>query len=174
MKSNIILGVITILFSVFFLIFTMQLPEARASSVVGPAGWPSVILTFMLIMGILQIVKTVREHKKAIGEPTKISTEEEKLPEVQCKDNEKIIGSHWYVLIAIAVYVLLLPIIGFLVVTPILFFFLAWLFGMRKKRHLISTTVASYVIFVLLFIYALGIPFPRGIGIFQTLSFWIY
>lgn len=174
MKSNIVLGVITILFSVFFLIYTLQIPEARSSSIIGPAGWPTIILTFMLIMGILQIVKSVRETKKVTNKSEEDTSLNEELPQVEGKDNEKVSGSHWYVLAAIALYILLLPIVGFLVVTPILFLFLAWLFGMRKKIHLISTTLVSYIIFILLFIYALNIPFPRGIGIFRTISFWIY
>jgi uncharacterized protein YqhQ len=174
MKSNIVLGAITILFSVFFLIYTLLIPEARSSSVIGPAGWPTIILTFMLIMGVLQIVKSVRETKKAVNNGEDDISLDDDVPQVEGKDNEKISGSHWYVLAAIALYVLLLPIAGFLVVTPFLFLFLAWLFGMRKKIHLIITTLITYIIFILLFIFALGIPFPRGIGIFRTMSFWIY
>jgi putative tricarboxylic transport membrane protein len=174
MKSNLVLGVITILFSVFFLIYTAQIPEGRSSTVIGPSGWPIIILVFMLAMGILQIIKTVLDAKKATDAIEVVSNVEEELPQVEGKANEKVSGSQWYVLIAIGLYTLLLPILGFLVVTPILFFFLAWLFGMRKKLHLITTTVVSYGVFILLFIYALGIPFPRGIGIFQTLSFWVY
>lgn len=174
MKSNLVLGVITILFSVFFLIYALQIPEARSSSVVGSAGWPIIILTFMLVMGILQIIKTIRQTKRDCNKVAEELSENDNEQQVEGKDNEKINGSHWYVLVAIALYVLLLPIIGFLFVTPLLFLFLAWLFGMRKKIHLIMTTLLSYIVFVLLFIYALGIPFPRGIGIFRTISFWIY
>jgi uncharacterized protein YqhQ len=159
---------------VFFLIYTLQIPEARSSSFIGPAGWPAIILTFMLIMGVLQIVKSVREAKVVRSNGEKDTNSDEDLPEVEGKENEKVKGSHWYVLAAIGLYVLLLPILGFLVVTPILFLFLAWLFGMRKKTHLIITTLTSYILFIALFIYVLGIPFPRGIGIFRTISFWFY
>ncbi|MFD2043560.1 tripartite tricarboxylate transporter TctB family protein [Ornithinibacillus salinisoli] len=177
MKSNLVLGIITILFSVFFLIVSLQIPEARSSTVVGPAEWPKIILIFMLILGILQIIKTVREHKKSVQDKQKSgmdSNEDVELPQVKGRVNESINGSHWYILVAIIVYVILLPIVGFLFVTPFLFFFLAWLLGMRKKVQLFMTTLVSYIIFILLFIYVLGIPFPRGVGIFRTVSFWIY
>ncbi|SHG15859.1 tripartite tricarboxylate transporter TctB family protein [Ornithinibacillus halophilus] len=175
MKSNLVLGFITILFSVFFLIKSLQIPEARSSTVVGPAEWPIIILTFMLIMGIAQVIKTILDHKKGAFDVAESSNEEdEELPSVQGKIKEGTGGSHWYILIAIALYTILLPIVGFLVVTPFLFLFMAWLLGMKKRIHLLLTTVGSYVLFIALFIYVLGIPFPRGIGIFRDLSFWIY
>ncbi|MEN2769030.1 tripartite tricarboxylate transporter TctB family protein [Ornithinibacillus xuwenensis] len=174
MKSNLVLGVITILFSVFFLVIALQIPDSRTSTIIGSAEWPTIILVFMLIMGILQVIKTILESKKSAIASDENTDDGEELPQVEGRANEGLKGSHWYILIAMAIYVALLQVIGFLFATPLLFLFTAWLLGMRKKMMLILSTVISTVIFVVLFIYVLGIPFPRGIGIFHTLSFWIY
>ncbi|WP_053072057.1 tripartite tricarboxylate transporter TctB family protein [Ornithinibacillus contaminans] len=174
MKSNLVLGSITILFSVFFLIMTFQIPDSRTTTIIGSSEWPMLILIFMLIMGVLQIIKTVLESKRSVANLDEGTEEEEVLQESQGRVNESLKGSHWYILIAMAVYVALLQFIGFLFATPLLFLFTAWLLGMRKKSHLVLTTVISTVIFVVIFIYVLGIPFPRGTGIFQTFSYWIY
>lgn len=174
MRANIITAVLTILFSVFFLISAMNIPNHRSSVVIGPTEWPMMILGFMMAMGILLIITSIKEHKKGIstsGATVELSGDE-LMSDLR---NQNIVsGGHWFILLAIAIYIILLPIIGFLFATPILFLFLAWLLGLKKKRILILVTVIAMVIFVLLFIYALNIPFPRGIGIFRSISFLIY
>ncbi len=152
----------------------MNIPDLRSSVVIGPEEWPMMILGFMLIMGILLLITTVKARNKGMsagGEAVELSGEH--LANKQKNPNIVNVG-HWFILLAIALYILLLPLIGFLFVTPALFLFLAWLLGLKKKRTLVLVTIIAMVIFVLLFIYALNIPFPRGIGIFRTISFFIY
>lgn len=174
MRANIITAILTILFSVFFLISALNIPNDRSSIAVGPAEWPIMILSFMMAMGILLLITSIRDHKKGIsenGEAVELSGDDL----IGDRRNPNIVkGGHWYILLAIAIYILLLPIIGFLFVTPVLFLFLAWLLGLKKKRILILVTVIAMSTFVLLFIYALNIPFPRGIGIFRSISFLVY
>ncbi|WP_096190378.1 tripartite tricarboxylate transporter TctB family protein [Evansella halocellulosilytica] len=183
MRANLILAIITIIFSIFFLIVALQLPETSSTTTVGPAGWPIIILVFMLSMGILLLINTILKLKKnngtdedeqrneytvegaqdAVESPVQLST-----------DNPHIKYRHFYILISIAVYILLLPVIGFIIMTPILFFFLGWLLGIGSIIKVAVITIASNLLIFTVFIYLLNIPFPRGVGIFRSLSFFIY
>ncbi|MDW0111151.1 tripartite tricarboxylate transporter TctB family protein [Sporosarcina aquimarina] len=174
MRANIIIGTLTILFSVFFLIVASGIPEARRAESVGPGEWPVIVLSFMLVMGSLLIITSIWKQKKGID--LELATDEFTNEDIQdFKKNKNVVnGAQWYIVLLIAGYILLLPIVGFLVVTPILFILLAWLLGLRKKILLIGFTIVSTGIFVVLFIYLLNIPFPRGIGIFRSMSFLVY
>lgn len=174
MRANIIVGILTILFSVFFLVVALGIPESRSSVAVGPAEWPIMVLAFMLVMGVLLVITSVLKQRKAVH--TGLADDEvTEVTQLAVKKNNNIVtGGQWIIVLMIAGYILLLPIIGFLFVTPLLFILLAWLLGLRKKILLVSFTIISSGVFILLFIYLLNIPFPRGVGIFRTMSFFVY
>ncbi|WP_181350844.1 tripartite tricarboxylate transporter TctB family protein [Thalassobacillus sp. CUG 92003] len=173
MKANFTLAIMTILFSLFFLVVALRMPETNSSTPVGPAEWPIIVLTFMLIMGIMLFIKTFLEVKRGTNVSEESTGQDPEL-DVNAKEKEGMDHSHWFILAAIAAYVFLLPIVGFLIVTPLLFVFLAWFLGIRRISHLVTMTVAGSAGFLVLFIYLLGIPFPRGTGVFRALSLFVY
>lgn len=59
MAGNYILSVTAILFALFFLFFSAQLPPAHSPGDIGPGGWPSTILVLMLVLGVVLLVKTL-------------------------------------------------------------------------------------------------------------------
>lgn len=172
MRANYLLSIITIVVSVFFLVAAFQTPETASSTNIGPMGWPIMILLFTLLMGILLLLTTwVEGRKKDQHDKDHITSD---VYEAPTEKNFHMKNRHFYILVSIAIYVLLMPVVGFIVVTPVLFFFLAWLLGMGKILKVAAVTIASNIVFVIVFIYLLGIPFPRGVGIFRSFSFLIY
>ncbi|PYZ95947.1 hypothetical protein CR205_16355 [Alteribacter lacisalsi] len=177
MKANIILAVITILFASFFLVQAFQMPSRANPGTVGPAGWAIMVLTFMLVMGIILLVKEVWVMKKGTADAAETDKTEEQTETVSPGKSAGTLSlkyRHFYILAAIAVYIMLLPILGFVVVTPLLFFFIAWLLGMGKIVKVAIISLASNVAIILVFIHVLNIPFPRGTGVFRSISFLIY
>ncbi|SFB01613.1 Tripartite tricarboxylate transporter TctB family protein [Lentibacillus halodurans] len=172
MRANYLLAIITIVVSAFFLVVAFQMPETNSTTTIGPMGWPIMILLFSLVMGVLLLLNTWlkgRKKTELIYNDIQSSDKNE-----VTKEKFHVKNRHFYILVSIAIYVLLLPILGFIIVTPFLFFFLAWLLGMGRLLKVAAITIVSNIVFVVLFIHLLGIPFPRGIGIFRSLSFLIY
>lgn len=162
------LGIVTIVLSIVFLIISITSP-VRSSSIIGLNLWANIILTFMLILGILQTVRMVRQLKsKSVDNNTK-------LEQTDKNDDNNLCGrNNWYILIALGLYALLLPYLGFAVVTIILVIFLAWILEMLKKSQAIITAVLSNAAFILIFAHLLNVPLPKGIGIFRVLSSLLY
>lgn len=166
MKENFILGIGTIILSVFFLIINFTSP-VRSSSIIGANSWANIILTFMLVLGVLQIIKTIRQLRdKSTDQDTEVFDNKEKRT-LQSRN-------HWYILGALILYAFLLPYLGFIVVTTILVFFMAWILGMSKKSQILTTSVLSNAAFILIFAHLLNIPLPKGVGIFSVLSSLLY
>ncbi|SFD90321.1 Tripartite tricarboxylate transporter TctB family protein [Lentibacillus persicus] len=171
MRANYLLSIITIIVSVFFLVAAFLTSEAASSTNIGPMGWPIMILLFTLLMGTLLLLITWVKGRNTDQQDKGYIPSDDEAPE---NKHFHMKNRHFYILASIALYVLLLPVVGFIVVTPVLFFFLAWLLGMGKILKIVAVTVASNIVFVIIFIYLLGIPFPRGVGIFRSFSFLIY
>ncbi|GAK11688.1 tripartite tricarboxylate transporter TctB family protein [Geomicrobium sp. JCM 19039] len=163
MKYNGILSIIVISLSIFFLVMTFNLPDTESAGTINASVWPMMILFVMLLMGILLALRTYRERAKGhIKEPK----ESESKPE-----NPQY---HWLVMAVLAGYTLAMPLIGFLVATPLFIVLLALVLGMTKIRSLLLTSFISHGAAVLLFLYGFNIPLPRGIGFFRSFSFLIY
>jgi hypothetical protein len=166
-RSNAILPVSVIILSSVFIIITFNLPETESTGTVDARVWPLIILSIMLAMGILLAIRTYRQVKAGIEN----SAEDE-----PSQANPKTIkpNNHWLMIAILVAYVLAMPVMGFLVATPIFLILLALALGMDRLSYLILTAGITHVAAVVLFIYAFNIPLPRGVGFFRTLSFLIY
>lgn len=162
MKKNFIFSILTIFISGFFLIISLLNP-ARSSTIIGPNAWPNVVLTATFILGVQQLVKAIIEFKNHV-----IEIENDK------EEDKLLKNKYWYILGIIAVYVFVLPYIGFIFTTFILMILLFSIFGMRKKIHAFIGAVASNILFIVLFAHLLNITLPRGISVFEQLSFIFY
>ncbi|MFB4158829.1 tripartite tricarboxylate transporter TctB family protein [Geomicrobium sp. JSM 1781026] len=165
MKYNGILSIIVISLSIFFLVMTFNLPDTESAGTITASVWPMIILFVMLLMGILLALRTYRERAKGhIEEPE----------ESESKSKPANPNYHWLVMAVLAGYTLAMPLIGFLVATPLFIILLALVLGMTKIRYLLLTSLISHGAAVLLFLYGFNIPLPRGIGFFRSFSFLIY
>jgi hypothetical protein len=74
----------------------------------------------------------------------------------------------------IAGYLIFLPYIGFLVLTPFMMMAFMYLLGERKKIWIFSLPFALTVSIVLIFTKAMYVPLPRGAGFFLKISQLVY
>ncbi|MGM1016259.1 MAG: tripartite tricarboxylate transporter TctB family protein [Actinomycetota bacterium] len=169
---------------------TMTVPEGTA--VPGPQFFPTIVAVFLYLVGIalaIQVLMTPRRSHVA-DDPTEISDEmlaglgslditaeirvvspEELVPEVsnQPRIDWRTLG---ITVGALVVFILLLPILGWLIMAAALFWTIAWAFG--SKRPLFDIAVAALVAAFtqLAFGAGLGLALPAGIleGVFAWIS----
>ncbi|WP_102346302.1 tripartite tricarboxylate transporter TctB family protein [Bacillus sp. Marseille-P3661] len=174
MNSNLVLSIITIVFSVIFFIYSKTLPAPEDAEKIGAGGWPSTILLLMFILGVWLLVRTLLEKKKeTVSTVSKVENNSN-------GDSKEIVEppmfskNHYIVTFILVAYAIAVPIIGFLIATFLLVLSLAWLLGMKRKRNLAITSVASSLFFIYLFTIVLQLPLPRGWWLFREISLLFY
>ena len=160
--ANIRLSIMTIVFSCFFLIFSLALPPSRTTEGIGPGGWPTTILVLMLILGILLLIKGIRERNQSTAQEKKDSA-----PEVHP-------FRHWVITGITALFILCIPIFGFVITLPLFLVTVALILGMKRKVSAISFSLISSALFIYLFTHVFQVPLPRGTGIFRSFSLLFY
>lgn len=180
--SNIFLSVFTIIFSLFFLIESFNLPASRSAGTLGPAAWPTVLLSLMLIFGICLLINSIisflkdkKAQESGFTEANGELIKSETIIESEEMEGE-IVFPYRYLFIfgTIFVYLILLSFIGFVLSTPLLIIAIAMFLGMRKIPQILSTSIIGSAALVYVFILVLNIPLPRGVGFFRDLSILLY
>ena len=128
----------------------------------GPAFWPRFILgSIILLSGIVSvgmIHKIVKE--KAWGES------------LLTMDRGKV---RFFAAIGLCVaYLALLPVLGFIAVTPLFMIAFMLLLGEKSKGYIIGVSIAMTGIIVVLFTKAMYVPLPRGVWLFREFSLLFY
>jgi len=144
-KAHLISVVIFILFSIFSLYLSSDLPDSRRG-VPGPAVWPIIISCAVLISGCIFFIKIFRKKE---SEPLELFN----------SDNIRV-----YITMGIlVVYLILMNMIGFVVTSLVLIFGLfTWFSDIPlMKRAIFSFAIVGIVYGV--FNYALNVPFRFGI-----------
>lgn len=180
---NMILSVVTIVFSIVFLIYANTLPEGRpGSGTWGPGAWPALMLSLLLVMGTLLLIKTVIRRKKEQTEDQETDHESAHIESTQSEHVETEIlepdvvypSRYWVIFGLIILYTFLMGYIGFTLSTLLFIFFATKVMGMQKWLSSLMTTVISTGAIIFIFANLLAVPLPRGIGLFRELSFLIY
>lgn len=178
-----ILSVVTIVFSIVFLIYANTLPEGRpGSGTWGPGSWPALMLSLLLIMGIMLLLKTVINRKK---EQTEDQTADNELAEIESTKAENVETEilepdvvyprrYWIIFGLMILYTLLMGYLGFALSTLLFILFATKVMGMQKWLSSLLTTVIGTAAIIFIFANLLAVPLPRGIGLFRELSFLIY
>lgn len=169
--SNLIIAVVTILFSGFYLrqTFTTAGPGSQ-DKFIDSMFWPQLLLFLMLLLGFVLLLKAVREmkqEKRYVGGETEASGDE---------GSETALFKHrfWLVFIIILLYVPAIQILGFVIATPIVILLTAGIMGMVRWRNRIVTAVIASACLIMIFPIALNVPMPRGAGLFRGLSLFFY
>jgi putative tricarboxylic transport membrane protein len=128
----------------------------------GPSYWPKFLLICLMALSFLVAVDAFRERKKG-------HSEKEETPEV---DSGKV--RFLFAMGFIALYLILMQIFGFILLTP--FFMIAFmvLLGERKKIWILSVSIGITALIVLAFTKAMYVPLPRGQGMFLKFSQFFY
>ena len=128
----------------------------------GPAFWPRFLLVCLIILTGIVSVGLIRRiaKEKAWGEA------------LLTMDRGKV---RFFAAIGLGVaYLFLLPILGFIAVTP--FFMIAFmlLLGEKSKGWILGVAIAMTAIIVVLFTKAMYVPLPRGEWLFREFSLLFY
>lgn len=72
------------------------------------------------------------------------------------------VAERWAVFIATALYIALMPFVGFLATSTVFMLFLYWYLGEKRPIYLFGITAGTIFVYWLIFIYLLHVPAPRG------------
>jgi len=145
-KANIIFGCLFILFSVGIILFTLNTFPDGVSGVPGPALFPILISIVMVLLALLIIF-----HYLRIKEDTVINW---------LADGTKRV---YLAMVILAVYVILIPIIGFFVMSFILLMGLIKWF--RKKGVMYTAVVSASILGFVYVVFNIFLRVPLNLGI---------
>lgn len=183
MNKDIFLSIIVCIFATFFLFFSVRLPSAKIEGQVGAGGWPSFVLTAMLLLGILLLFQSVWKKNAVKKNSLKNSNgvdkkhnnnQKQAMVEADSKQEIYFLSRYLLVFLLMAGYLFLVPFVGFAVATFLLISILAWAYGMKKSFNIILTGMISSLFFSYVFITMLGLALPKGMAVFYTLNSWLW
>lgn len=134
------IGIAFALFSLALLWVTRLIPDDQPY---GPTAFPSLVGKVMFALGVALAIQSIWRS----GVP-KFEFSREGLVRVA-------------VIVALSVvYTILLPIIGFLAATLLLFAPILWMFGLRQKKLFITIALCAPILIYLVFQFVLKVPLP--------------
>ena len=162
LKGELIFSALVFVISLFLFWVTGSFAGQEFYGKLGPAYWPRLILVCLVVIsGIVSaglIKKLSRE--KAWGES------------LMTMDRGKV---RFFAAIGlIALYIFLLKIMGFIIMTPLFMIAFMILFGEKSKGWMIGVSIGLTAIIVILFTKAMYVPLPRGEWLFLKFSHLFY
>ena len=162
MIGEVLITLFFLLGSIFLFVASTKFIVLGPRTQVGPAFWPQILLSGIIILASIWLVKFFwLKFKKSLGNPPSISPEP--------------IGKHglfrlsWVVALCLA-YVFGMEWGGFLLSTIVFQVLILLAMGIRKLTTLIVTPLLLTGILFGIFIEILHIPLPRGAGVFYLMS----
>lgn len=151
--------ILIILLTIFLFLFkeSFNIENVREIDPMGADGFPRIILGILIVLLVIALVKAIKNKEKST----------EKISKDIFLQFVGIIGS-------ILVFVIAIEFLGFLISSIFLTLALLLVLGERKKKRMILLTIIVPIGFTLVFGQLLSVPLPRGMGIFQELSRFIY
>ncbi|MDB1124971.1 tripartite tricarboxylate transporter TctB family protein [Vibrio algarum] len=140
---------------------TLDINTARMTDPIGPAGFPQAVIILAVLLLVPSLYKAVKKYKE--------SSQEEKNSKIKELDPGFIA-----LLGTIVLFALTIGYVGFWFGAVVIISLVMFILNERKPKKLILTTVIASLAFTFVFGNILSIPLPRGIGIFESLSYLIY
>ncbi|MEI8658601.1 tripartite tricarboxylate transporter TctB family protein [Vibrio sp. Hal054] len=141
---------------------SLDINTARMSDPIGPAGFPQVVIILAILLLIPSLYKAFKAYKSQ-GESSKNNG---KIKELD--------PGFLAVLSVIVMFVLVIDYVGFWFGAAIIVSSVMYILNQRTPLQLALTTVISAIAFTVVFGNILSIPLPRGISIFQSISYLLY
>ncbi len=151
-------------FFLFMLINAFGLHEIRRFGEVGSGFWPLLVLSSATILSFVSLIKEGR---------LKNVEEEEGLEKKEGYSREnrvKVILS----VLCLLFYITVMPFIGFILSTLLFIFPLIFVLGERRKWVLMLSPLLVTGLIVLVFGKLIGMPLPKGMGVFAAFSRLFY
>lgn len=162
--SNIIIGVILLIFSAFYYFSTSEFPPPTKTENLGPAFFPTLLAATLALLAFLLILNSFL-FRDASGKEKDgaVIQGAERLEEDSFSAHDV---SYKFLLGTIGLsflYVGLISILGFLISTPLFLIILIRLLGYEKWVNNLAASIGLTAALYLLFATALGVSLPAGI-----------
>lgn len=149
-------GVITVLGLVLF-VMSQNIALGQIQDPIGPRGVPTAIAVFFIVAGSTLVVRRLRGM--AGGAPIMVESEG-----TLDEPGHPASARRAFAIIAVcAMYLLLLPVLGFLLVTPVMLGAIMWLLGVRPGVLLVAVAVGYTLIVYVTFTQLLSVELPDGV-----------
>lgn len=169
-KGEITVNVMIVCSSLAMLLYSLSTERMRRFGEVGGSFWPNVILSLLVLLSAILLMQNIiayQKEKKTASSAPDISTDVLK----ENRDGQKRVAFSAVVLL---VYILVMPLIGFLLSTPLFAAAFIYALGERRKRVIFIAPPLITLGLVLLFGTFIGIRFPRGPEFFAAISRLFY
>lgn len=161
LKADVIISAI-LFFGSLYLLFAVKEYSGDIYGKLGPGYWPTFVLIMIMTFSVgvaFFSIKGVLQGKIASFEKFRLTAA-----------NYRFIAATFL----IAGYLILLPYVGFLVLTPFQMIAFMYLLGERKKIWIFTIPFIITIGIVLLFTKVMYVPLPRGVGFFLDISHLLY
>ncbi len=138
----------------------------EASGRIGPGAWPKLILILMLATALWGVVQSAL----AAGRLAPARREAEEAEDL-LRPPEIYPGLVWVAVGATVGYLLLLPVLGFFLATVVYSFVLMYLGHYRRPLRVALLSVAIALAFMFMFMRIVYVALPTGIAPFDELSY---
>lgn len=145
-RSDRYIGLGFVVFGAYMFYLSTTWPANYSSDPAGPSAIPKILCVGLMILGAILAVG---------GFGVKVKSEK---PMVT-KDELVLTGC---LTAACILYIVILPIIGYLLATPLLLAAILWLVGTKKPKTLILVSVIGTIVLFLLFYSLLQVNLPLG------------
>lgn len=163
-KSNIVIGIILLALSAFYYLSTRGFPPPTVTENLGAGFFPKLLSMLLAFLAIMLILGSLFSQSTSGQEGEKATISGGERLEEDSFATEGI--SYKFLLGTIGVsilYVILLPVIGYVIVTPLFLIAMIRLLGKKKWLHNIAISILLTVSLYLLFGKMLGVVLPPGL-----------
>lgn len=161
LKADVIISAI-LFFVSLYLLFAVREFSGDTYGKLGPGYWPTFVLIMIMIFSVGVAFFSIKGVLQGKIPPFK---------------EFRLTAANYRFVAATALvagYLILLPLMGFLVLTPFQMIAFMYLLGERKKRWIFTIPFIITIGIVLLFTKVMYVPLPRGVGFFLDISHLLY
>jgi len=162
--------VVLMAFFVFMLFNSLGLHQIRRFGEMGSGFWPILILSLAVLLSLVLLFGSFLQYRKEKSKTPKMRV----MPgggDSDLKNRRKKLALS---VIFLLIYILLMSWIGFLASTLLYVFAFIYALEERRKPVLFLSPFLVTAIVVVVFAKFLGIPLPKGVGVFAALSRLFY
>ncbi len=162
--SNIIIGIILLVSSTFYYFSAAEFPPPTKTENLGPAFFPTLLAATLAFLALLLILSSFLSRSSSEKEQNEAAVDGAERLEEDSFSAENISPTFLFGTICLSfLYVGLLPVLGYLISTPLFLIILIRLLGYEKWINTISASIGLSATLYILFAVILGVNLPAGI-----------
>ncbi len=155
-------------FFAFFLWQSLKLFGQGRPGEVGSGLWPFMSLAAATLLSLAMLISNIRSARQDSGRAGQPETAEE------AAERSRWMRTVALCMVCLLVYIVAMPLIGFLLSTLLFIPSFAWVLGERRRLVLLVSPFMLTGLVIAVFARFITIPFPKGMGVFAELSRWFH